>query len=401
MIETNIKMVSEGLNMRLATRVAKVSGSQERADLLELACSRLKTRRHIAAVRHPHAENCLLVATNANVPPISFQEENWQITVEDANESLSLGFSDPLGETVIPELIERMLLASLLKLTDRWTIGGRPRHFYERAPYKLLDGIAAYRRVAVSAVLIEDIGVGVACDFQSSFFTSETLQWFFSTEIGQQEAARRRKIFDRLAQRQQGQGTLLHKHSGNHSICYFGGAPDGVTCDSTGPIWVKRRGFDSLFAYYESLGVRDVLPGDRAIKVSFPSGSGSVWVAAKFVRLSVFNDALPRQLETTIHLKPHERRRATLEFWSDLGPDMLGRHGPKFSDDLWIPPASKVWVIPPPALLFGAGTELRPANGIESYKDYWLLFFASHPPTCYPLRTSSGSTARNCARVTE
>jgi hypothetical protein len=313
----------------------------------------------------------LLVVSTSPISKKTFVEDDWQLTIEDSGNHVSLNLNDSLGQQTVPDLVERMLLAAIAKRGQRWTIAGRPRHFYEPNPYLTLDEISGFRRIAVSVFFIEDIGVGAACDFQSSFFTAETLAWFFPLDSSKNENSRRRDRFDKLASRQRGQGTLLHTRKGMRTVCYFAEAPDGATCDSTGQIRLKGKTYGSLYDYYKANGSTDVNAGDRAIRVSFAMGVGSVWVAAKFVRLSIFNDALPRKLEATIHLKPHERRDATLRFWSELGENALGSGFPRFEDGLWAPPKSKYWLIQPPALLFGKGTELRPSNGVSSYKDYW------------------------------
>ena len=371
MVETNIRILSGGPNLSLPVRLIRVTSTQDRVDVMELACSRLKSRLHLAAVVHPRIPSSLLVVSGMHVDGKTFLEEDWQLTIEDSGDHAPLNLSDELGRQTIPDLVERMLLGAIAKRGRRWVIAGRPRHFYEPDSYMTLEGISGFRRIAVSAFFIENSGVGAACDFQSSFFAAETLAWFFPLGVSKDESSRRRERFDRLALRQRGQGTLLHTRKNVRTVCYFAEAPDGATCGSTGQIRLKGQTYGSLYDYYQATGSTDVGASDRAIKVSFPMGVGSVWVAAKFVRLSIFNDALPRKLETTIHLKPSERRGATLQFWSELGDNTLGSGWPRFESGLWAPPKSKYWLIQPPALLFGKGTELRPSNGVGSYREYW------------------------------
>src|SRR5262249_52259500 len=139
---------------------------------------------------------------------------------------------------VMPDLIERALCAQIRRRTRRWTMDS-PRIWYEAEPVDAQDGIAVYRRIAVGGVLIEGVGVGIAADIQTAFFTSRTLDWFFDPTLTPIDKRERQKLFDRLAERQEGQrGTLVYD-CGRPVKCWFAKSGDGLTC---GQVPTRARG---------------------------------------------------------------------------------------------------------------------------------------------------------------
>jgi hypothetical protein len=86
-----------------------------------------------------------------------------------------------------------------------------------------------------------------------------------------------------------------------------------------------------------------ISPQDRAVWVSFLKGKGDVPVAAKLLRLRVFNDAVPESLKLVIPMAPRDRREFVFAFWRELGADILANLGASFENGLWSPPKERFW----------------------------------------------------------
>src|SRR2546423_1645694 len=145
MVETNIRIVKGGATLRVAIRRAQVTATQQRPDLCELACIRLRQRHHLAAVPLINDPTTLLVAATQEVPKVQFEEENWELRVEDAGTLEPLEFESDLGREALPLLVERAVLDAIATRTARWSIAGRPRHFYEPRPIETGDGVAVWK----------------------------------------------------------------------------------------------------------------------------------------------------------------------------------------------------------------------------------------------------------------
>lgn len=81
-----------------------------------------------------------------------------------------------------------------------------------------------------------------SCWILSFKFTSskKVRQAHFDPTVPLQEREHRRKQFEALTGRQQGQkGTLLYDAGSTQTVCYFASAPHGKTCATTGKIRVK------------------------------------------------------------------------------------------------------------------------------------------------------------------
>lgn len=211
MLETNIRIVRPGPDLYLWVRRAAVKGPDLSVDLLQRACGTLRYRHGLAAVPCDGEQPSLLVATHAPIRPIHLEQKDWVLEVRDAGEaSRRLSLNDPAGASLIPSLIERALLAGLARQTDLWALDS-PRIWYEAKPFRTQNGIAAYRRFEVASFLIEEIGVGIAVDVGTAFFTTDTLAYFFDPTVDARERQSRRVLFAQITGRQKGQkGTLLY-----------------------------------------------------------------------------------------------------------------------------------------------------------------------------------------------
>ena len=355
MLETNIRIVQPGRNLYLWIKKAGVEGSDLSVDLLQRACGSLRRRYGLAAVPAPGLRGTLWVATTEPIPSLELEEEHWTLTVQDASEaSRKIFVRDGAPRAAFTDLIGRAFTAQLARTSHLWTLDS-PRIWYEPEPFQREDGIAAFRRFEISSLFIDDVGVGVAVDVGTAFFTEETLAYYFDEEADQREQAERRQRFLDLRRRQAGQkGTLWYNNGRSHTKCYFEEAPEGVTCEKTGRVRVRGKTYASVYAYYqEEFPGLPVLPESKAIRVSFQGIDRPQYVAAELLRARVMNDNVPEGLSQVDKLDPQERREILREFWQKREPYPLDTVAPGFYDGLWQPDVSRITQIPLIELKFG------------------------------------------------
>ena len=318
----------------------------------------------------------LWVATTNPIPSFALEEENWTLTVQDAGEaSQKIFVRDATARAVITDLIGRAFAAQLARTSRLWTLDS-PRIWYEPEPFLRENGVAAFRRFEISAVLIDGVGVGVAVDVGTAFFTENTLAYFFDEEIDQHEQAERRGRFIDITRRQTGQkGTLLYNNGRSHTKCYFEDAPKGVTCEKTGRVRVRGKTYKSVYAYYqEEFPGLPVLPESKAIRVSFKGIARPQYVAAEFLRARVMNDNVTGELNLVDKLAPQDRREILQDFWQQREPHPLGLVAPGFYEGFWQPDASRVTQFPLTELEFGNKESLpmAPASAaISEYREHY------------------------------
>jgi hypothetical protein len=360
MLETNIRVVAPGTDLYIWTRLAQVAGTNITHDLVERACGRLRYAHKIAAISMTGEPPKLLIASHRPIHPIQLQDEEWELLVTDmATEPRKLNFADAEGSKLMPTLIERALLATLTTNRLFWNLDS-PRMWYEEDPFCTDSDIAAYRRFEISALALDDVGIGVAVDVGTAFFSTQALDYFFNADVSDAEYRRRKTRFERLTNRQAGQkGTLLYDNGHSRIKCYFEDARSGVTCNTTGKVRARGRTYNSLTEYY-----REVYPNlsfqeeGPAVWVSFPGLEKPQPVAAERLRVRVMNDELPRRLRSIDKIAPGERRELLQNFWSHLGPHPFGWVAPGVQPDFWRPPVGRFHLLPIPELIFGKGQRL-------------------------------------------
>ena len=124
MIETDIRIVNSGTNLRLDARVADLVGQDISPDLKQKACQALK-RKGLASIPCPEG---ILVAGARSIQSIVISEDDWRIEIRDKNLTKRLHFSKPYEADMIAQLLERCLLIEIGKRTDLWTLDS-PRIF--------------------------------------------------------------------------------------------------------------------------------------------------------------------------------------------------------------------------------------------------------------------------------
>ena len=366
-VETNIRIVQPGTKLCLKVRICRVESLDLSLAGLWKVCGRLRRRYGTPAVPGP-SRGILLVLADHPIGTKDVSTREGFARVQDTGNGRSLRFSHARDARLLAGLIEQKLLLTLERKTDLWTLDSA-RLFYEPKPFRVREGVAAYRRYRITALPIEGIGVGIAIDVETAFFTEHSVAWFFDDSIPEEQRRLRRQRFDRLSTRQRGmKGTLMYDRGGQRGKCYFNDFLDGVVCSSP----ATRRSFDgesysSLCDYYQRRYPDLNVPKEASVAmVSFP-GLDNVPVAAELLYLRVMNDALPHQMRGTVSIKPELRARLISKFWKQLGPHPLGKGHARVSPRFWQPPHDRVRSFQPPTLVFGQGQRL-PAPQANSEK---------------------------------
>lgn len=372
MIETNVRVVIPGPGLYLNVRGMVVSGTDLHPDILERACSRLRIRHGIAAVPDPLEEGMLLTATTRPSPQITLQGHEWEIRAEDSGNQPNRIYACDMPDTVAL-LVERALQIRLARQPGLWSLHG-PRIWYGEASFREAEGICAFRRYEVSAISIDDVGIGVMADVGTAFFSKNTLDYYFDTDLAGIEIDRRARAFRTLSGRREGQkGTLVYDNGSSKTTCYFEEAPSGLTCYNTGTLVVGGKSYESLYHYYrDRYPALEVQKDAQAVRVSFRGLSRPTPVAANLLRLRVMNSDLPSQLSSVDKIRPDGRHALLTRFWKSLEPQPLGRVAPGLRHGFWRPSDRKVFRFTPPAVDFGDSETIgSPSNlnagGVRSY----------------------------------
>lgn len=387
MHETNIRIVNPGTSLYVLARRAAVSGSHLAPDLLQRVCGRLRYQYGLAAIPYPGEPETLLVATAKPIHPMRIEGDEWELSVRDSGmDTARLTLADSHEADLLRQLVQRALLAKLAK-TDLWTLDS-PRIWYEPEPFRIEEGVAAYRRYPVDTWLIDGVGIGQSVHIETAFFTVSSLAYFFDPNVSPEEQGVRADLFERLTDRQPGhKGTLRYDIGRKRMKCYFESAPAGITCATAGPIKVGGRRYDTLADYYRVNYPN--LPIDEngiAVQVSFKYLQRPVWVAAELLHIRVMNSALPDKLDSVDKLDPDERRSLLQRFWEGLGSRPLGKVAPGYQKDFWRPPQDRIVELLPPDLTFGRGHRLEAPlkSSVGSYRsNYWQRMESLEEVGCY------------------
>ena len=382
MVETNARILAPGKEIALPVRFVQVQGTTDLPELREKVCYRLRREFGLIAVPCQDKRGLLLVATNQPLTTRKMTVDEWDMTISDTDESAVLTLATTEGRRLLPEVVERMITNAIECRGDWWNFDSL-RHWYEKKPFASREGIDALRRYAVSALAVEGVGIAVAVDVETAFFTQNTVADFFGAALPPAEQRRRKTDFERLTQRQSGQqGTLLYDNGETSVKCYFERFPAGKTCGAVAPRRVRGKNYESLVAYYQKVSPRLGIRGDElAAMVSFPGFDTPQPVAARCLKVRVMNDMLPSSLINADKIGPQERRRMVIAFWKRLGKisfpqfHRLGTAVPDaaFLPGFWRPAASQIRKIPIPTLYFGNGDMLDAPLQVSgpSYKQHF------------------------------
>lgn len=361
MTETNIRIIETGTELELVTRCAKIIVNDHIPEILQKVCNQF-ARRGLAAVYCPKRKQILVLTPDSITPfEVKGDKPEWIADVRDGEEKTRLKFSDSKHDaSLLAQLIERHIRIEIKQGLKMQNIDS-PRIFQDRAPSKTSDGINVYRRIEVSALPIQDVGVGISADVSTAFFTQMTVADFFRNDTSINEQRRLRKDFDSLGQRQSKQkGTLLYDIKSRQMKCYFVEFRSDLTCGGTPKQVIDDKVYDSLLHYYQQEQPQlDIDTNDSVAMVSFPNLDGSKPVAAKLLRLRVMNESLPKSLKQVDKIQPEDRVKLINNFWLRLRIDFLGKGKPKISRKFWKPNEIKTIKLVPPALQFANGNVLH------------------------------------------
>lgn len=375
MLETNLRIVAGGGALRVPVRYAAVETAHVTGKMLETACNVIRDRHRVAGKPVPGRTNEIVVLSSERLRPVKLEDENLTLTITDCERTgceLSLGTSE--GISLLPALFERALLGQVARTTNLWRLDS-PRKWLERDPFVSRDEIDAYRRIEISSLFVEDVGVSIAVDISTAFLTARTLDHFFALGASVGERRERQTLFNRLTSRQKGQkGTLVYRVGGMTRVCYFEKLDSDRPCGKTPEFKINGRRYGSVHEYYaEKYPDAKISPDDPAALVSFRGMDSPVWVAARLLSIRVMNDSLPESLTSVDKIAPPDRVRMIDEFWSRVGCDPFGNGSLGLCDGFWQPEGDRTMLVPVPALEFGKGQILEaPSNATTSeYKKHY------------------------------
>lgn len=373
MIETNIKIVQFGNNLRLDVRRARVKTQNAVPELVEKTCNVLAGRHHLSAVKDGANRSQILVLSGERIPNLTLEGDNWHLEIEDIGKH-RLHFSKPEDQFSMTQLLERSLLKRLSQMQSFWMLESY-RMFYENNFFDRVGDVAGYRRYEVASVPIEGVGIGLIVDIGTAFITVPTVADYFRQDASDEEKERLFRRFNKLLTRQRGsRGTLLYTPKpGKHKKCHFDSFCPETTASTTGKIRFGGETFDSLQDYYRIKHNVKVADDEPVAKVSFEGLPYPVFVAASKLRLRVMNNALPRQLKNADKIPPDERRGMIDRFWNQLGSNALGKGRPRVEKSFWQPGRDKLVHAKAPDLLFRGGNVLQaPLNGhVGEHKEFY------------------------------
>jgi hypothetical protein len=372
MIETNIRIVKYGANLRLKVRVVEVKGNDFSADLMQKACNAIRRRYGWAAVIGQDKKT-LFVATQKRVPDMLLEGDNWRLELNDSGQSRTLHFKSITDRDLLAQIFERQLIAEIERKTKMWSLDSL-RIWYEAVPSLSKDGILVWHRYEISGIAIDKVGIGLIVDVGTAFFSVATVADYFCNNITDQEKKARQNQFQRLTARQQGQkGTLVYETSKGRTVCYFDSWAEGMTASTTGTIPVKGKTYSSLQDYYaQTLGIQ-VDNDELVAKVSFPGIDRPVPVIARGLKIRIMNDSLPVSLKQADKIEPQKRCNLIEKFWKLMGDLPLGDYFPDLNQGFWQPTREKIFQAKYPDLIFGNGMILRsPNSGNVNEITHWF-----------------------------
>lgn len=378
MIETNLRIVRFGKEFRLDVRRVEVTGHVIAPELLEKACNKLSSRYGLSAVRSPHGANEILVLSNGPAPNLAIEDENWRLDIRDVG-TRRLSFRNESERDALASLVERSLIRKVFNSHRFWNLDSY-RIYYAKERLCVKDGIEVFRRFEVATIPIDDVGIGIAIDISTAFFTELSVGDFFDATLPVEEQRALKRKFNRLSQRQEGsKGTLIYESKpGQFSKCYFEGMIANTTIGKPEVQRIQGETYASLKEYYQRKHGLNLPDNETVAKVSFHGIPYSVPVAASRLRLRVMNDALPRSLNSIDKIPPGERKELIESFWESVGDKNLGSGVPGLTDGFWRPKESHVFKSVAPDLLFGDGNILKaPSNGnVREHREYYNERFA-------------------------
>ncbi len=369
MIETNIKIVEFGPDLKLFAKRITLKGNELNPKQIQAVCGQIGRRYNIAATPNSieKGKQQVLIYQYDNVPAKSITIDNWTVTPLTDDTRLVLSFSIKEHQQLIADLYKRSLLLHLNQNSAFWRLDS-PRIFFEKEPLpadnREYPDIDAFRKYEISEVIVEGVGLGFSVDVSTAFFTNLTVDDYFSS--GHEER------FKNLSGRQGEQkGTLMYDGPNKKVKCYFVKYYKDTTLLDGHSFKINGgREYDNPYDYFkERYPHFEVESTDRVAKVSFPMMSGPVDVPANRLYLRVMNNMLPNGMKNLDKIAPKERERLLTErFWDKLGDFPFGKGFRKLQNNYYCPAHDKGGTIPLPDLKFGETSVLSAPASTTSYE---------------------------------
>ncbi len=365
-VETNLKIVKGGKNLKLSTRVIGLGGGEFNVDDIQKVCSLLSYQWKISATPYSISPTpSILINNQDKIENCSVKLKkgtlSFNVIFQDTAEDLILEFQNENHRHSLADLYKKAFLISILRSNKYWTFDS-PRIFYTREPFKKGDrnsnhdssDISIFRRFEVSEVILDD-GIAISVDVGTTFFTNQPVEFYFKNN------AERR--FRKLTSRQDEQkGTLLYKTPrGNYSKCYFIKYDHQVTCGSSHAFEYEGIRYLNLFDYYQKINNKyPISEDDNVAYVSFPGLDGQLPVAANKLYIRVMNDMLPYELSKLDKISPKDRVVLLDQFWGQFGKFPFGEkfQGLEFAGKNYLP-FNKSGILTIPPLTFNGGNILH------------------------------------------
>lgn len=368
-MEASIRIFQPGMNLSQTARIVELDGNKLNDEQLERVCSNLRNIHGLGAI--PFARKgeiqSILVVSFKSLNGWKVKEGNWVVTLVDKGESKTLKFMNMNERQFLADLLVRALHAHLEK-SEKYKRMDTPKIWYDSQVVGDDGDIVGFRRYNVSALPIENEGIGIGIHVETAFFTKHTVQYYHVNSLVDR--------FSQLTQRQEGsKGTLLYKLGSKRLKCYFVEFCGNMTCATTGKLSFDGQTFESLYDYYiKKYPGLTFNPHDKVAKVSFDGNlSTGVPVSANMLFVRVMNDALPASLRKLDKIVPFKRKRAEQDFWTNIGENPLSNSNLKLKSTDWKPGSANHYQIPLPQISFNQNRFLEsPRSRSEhTYKEYY------------------------------
>ena len=382
---TFTRIVKPGKDLAMEVQIIKLknhnnlSGKQ-----IQTICSALGNHHKIAATPYRiDGMQAIAVNANMNVPCDSKQVDNNKkekltVTFDFSSSNVILQFSNPAHRQMLADLYVRNLVIRINNTHIYKRISSDShRIFYERKAFYKERDIGAFRRFALSDVIIDDVGIGINIAVSTAFFSLKSVAQYYSE--GNQE--RLHELMDRMSlntnnknnQGRERRGTLTFYAPNRIQTCYFEKFLVGETCGSSYPNTIEGKRYENLMEYYEK--EEGFIKHDDSVAVVSFRELSNVRVPAKKLYVRVFNDKLPWTLSNTDKIDPENREYEVNKFWDSIGEKPNGNNYNDFqSNRFYKPSPNRSGVIKLPGLVFGKNGKsqnmILPAPNRLNYKSY-------------------------------
>ncbi|AYL94268.1 hypothetical protein [Mucilaginibacter celer] len=376
---TNIKVVCHSANLRLIVKQYEIDTDELTKEKAQRLCTYIGKTFRIAAVpymQHGQVKG-ILTECHDRIPRKEFEVDNWVIELKPLNGNIALSLNDANHAQLMADLYKKGLLLNLSANANFWRLDS-PRIFYEQVPFLKNDfltgsehvaDIEAYRKYEVAEVLLENEGLGIAINVGTAFFTSMTVDDYFSSKMTN-------RFYTLSGRYGENKGTLYYEGPNGRVKCYFTKYMGDVTLATTRKLKIDGLTYQNAWDYYQKKYPGfDVGQNDRVAMVSFPGteDSAPVPVPANRLYLRVTNEALDHDMSQVDKIEPALREELLTKLWSELGSKPFGAYFASVKPGFFAPKPDNCGTLQLPGLRFG-DNRLLPAPAEQTtrhYKDHF------------------------------